>query len=888
MVVKITETNLNAYKQLFQEAFNYLKEKKLLREIDKNLTTFTTLEHYFSYIEILKHNSHFLLNTPISDSFIVDPSSKIIKAPNSFSNHAIIQTDSGVDMITFKIDRFFGSIDLANATAFVQWTAPDETGVSQRELASSCQIDLLDETNMIKVGWIINNDITEYPGDLLFSLTFFIKDPEKPETDIIRLNTQPVKINIKPALHKTVGLNWIDPYDKIESAIVNNKYTGKMPIPQSPKFSGAGYDLPVEANLLEDTLTLKAQAYVLDLGAISYQWKFVPFGENRALKCSPIKSERNFICKSEDYISEIIYDFLTPESQAYFELVKVNNEYKYRLIKAEDTTVYYEQIGEVGTIFEKINTKNFKPTAGEEYYSPKDGEALEKEIVETEIFYAESARLSVSEYEEIDSIQIDGNPIPMEDLIPDNYFSRIVENDTIKGYLVIHRDGITIKTKKEEQYKKVYYEIDSNKFKPVLGEDISNLDNIYEKFSIFTIPKAKSEEERQATYTPGTLISRSLYNKIKYIIKDDKKVNRDDLAEEYFTYELKDNPIKNEQLSDEENKIVDEYEVKTTVKVEFKEEDVVGSYQVFAKNTVSTSYIDKITNEERPLTNSSFEQGSQICQLLSPTKVIFQKNLDETVFLEFKQNFKLGDFISEDDFKLIINEEDKTRFRSTATGYEFKEETSATILLRKTQLKVSGKNDKNDRGSVSYSWKYSKVNPEEKPLEASLSNDSGSPEQIITEPGWYKVVATSTLNRKEIKSESDICRVLLPQSQIKTPTLQVKEVKINDNTKEIKLTEDGYYLYSVKKDDILKIKVEALISNDGLDDKLISDNIKYYWKIQVAPNVSPKLIESSTGDFEFTVPEEANQTYMGLTCSAKNVLNEVEGQESESLVFYLQ
>ena len=158
MVVKITETNINAYKQLFQEAFDYLKNSGFLRAEDEGLTTFTALEHYFSYIETLKHQPHFLLSTPISDAFTVDPKSKVIQVPNSFKDHVIMQSDSGVDIITFKIDRFFGSIDLASATAFVQWSAPEaDGGKPVRESATICQTDLTDDANKIKVGWIIDN-----------------------------------------------------------------------------------------------------------------------------------------------------------------------------------------------------------------------------------------------------------------------------------------------------------------------------------------------------------------------------------------------------------------------------------------------------------------------------------------------------------------------------------------------------------------------------------------------------------------------------------------------------------------------------------------------------------------------------------------------------------
>ena len=84
--------------------------------------------------------------------------------------------------------------------------------------------------------------------------------------------------------------------------------------------------------------------------------------------------------------------------------------------------------------------------------------------------------------------------------------------------------------------------------------------------------------------------------------------------------------------------------------------------------------------------------------------------------------FKKGDKISQTDFDLILNENDKSYFNSEL---EFNDDSTRTIALKKTTLKVSAQEQ--ERGSVSYNWKYSSTKPsKDNPIEVSLPTDSKS------------------------------------------------------------------------------------------------------------------------------------------------------------------
>ena len=107
--------------------------------------------------------------------FEIDANSRVINVPASFNKQSIMQKDKIAETLVFTIDRFIDNMDLCNVSnIYIQWTAPNGQG-GTREWATPAEfIDRESIPNKIKFGWIIDSVVTEFPGKVSFSATFFL------------------------------------------------------------------------------------------------------------------------------------------------------------------------------------------------------------------------------------------------------------------------------------------------------------------------------------------------------------------------------------------------------------------------------------------------------------------------------------------------------------------------------------------------------------------------------------------------------------------------------------------------------------------------------------------------------------------------------------------
>lgn len=373
MIVTINETNYDQYRNFLAEAYQYLDELNLIKDSDKvnGANTFTTLAQYFNYIEEIMQSDrkdYFLLKLPIDESAFlnIDANSRAINIPASFTKGAIVQSDKIAETVIFTINRFVDNIDLCNASkVYVQWTAPDVNG-GVREWAT--EVELIDKESIpekIKFGWTIDDEVTKYPGKVQFSVTFFIADEDSIEENAVvyRLNTLPATLDVKPALQPIINKHTKvnHPGDALNTAIKNNKYPGVGKVnPITPEFNTPGLDLKEEELLVNNKLTLKAQAVTPDTGIVYYTWYFVPEGSEFQYKCGLANQAYSFEPQEIDSNGEkflvqlptVDYELLDSESKKYFEN-KEKDEKKPPIYMAKDAhknstlTLKYNQIGTV-------------------------------------------------------------------------------------------------------------------------------------------------------------------------------------------------------------------------------------------------------------------------------------------------------------------------------------------------------------------------------------------------------------------------------------------------------------------------------------------------------------------------------------------------------------
>lgn len=204
--------------------------------------------------------------------FEIDANARSIKVPETFNKCAGVQGDNLCEIITFTVDRYFDYVDLETTAIAIQWKSVNREGI---HLVDRNLRDIISRPGKIRFGWPLSSSVTETPGDVVFSIRFFIT-PENGGPVKYILNTLPAKINIKQTLQIT------DPNAVEETNISNlfkdfveNSQFGSGESALSPSFGYPGLDLnPFGALNNDNTLTLTAQAVSGDKGFITYDWYF--------------------------------------------------------------------------------------------------------------------------------------------------------------------------------------------------------------------------------------------------------------------------------------------------------------------------------------------------------------------------------------------------------------------------------------------------------------------------------------------------------------------------------------------------------------------------------------------------------------------------------------
>ena len=189
MITYINSKNATAYSNLFENAKAALKKAKPEADIQ-----ISTLEEYFFYLpELIKltANSHendlhgynatlgrrYAMLPLDEEYFKIDANSRIITVPESFRKNGIaVQGDEVAEVVYFKINRYFDFMDLNNTYIIIQWKLEGRTdeGVSIEKTGTSMEWvrDIESEPDYLIFGWALDSSITQYQGNLKFSVRF--------------------------------------------------------------------------------------------------------------------------------------------------------------------------------------------------------------------------------------------------------------------------------------------------------------------------------------------------------------------------------------------------------------------------------------------------------------------------------------------------------------------------------------------------------------------------------------------------------------------------------------------------------------------------------------------------------------------------------------------
>jgi hypothetical protein len=281
VIITINESNAAQYNALFAKAYQALNKKGLIRPGAEHADgRFHSIDEYFAHLEYLYDENITYLMMPLDETpFVINANTRAISAPKI----VIVQNDQVAETVMFTIDRYFDYMDLNNAIIYVQWTLP-----SGKEGSHLIEMkDIASIPGKIRFGWPLDNEVTSEVGTVKYSVRFWNKGfvPDKDNNPVEKVvysfNTLTSTLNVnaalQPEINDDIDVNAPVRDNIFKRAIMNSQLTGEgIAVPVNPLFSEPGADLPSTASLIDDTLTLRAQAIVGDTGHVEYEWYYMP------------------------------------------------------------------------------------------------------------------------------------------------------------------------------------------------------------------------------------------------------------------------------------------------------------------------------------------------------------------------------------------------------------------------------------------------------------------------------------------------------------------------------------------------------------------------------------------------------------------------------------
>ena len=233
------------------------------------------------------------------EHFKIDANSRIITVPESFRKNGIaVQGDEVAEVVYFKINRYFDFMDLNNTYIIIQWKLEGRTdeGVSIEKTGTSMEWvrDIESEPDYLIFGWALDSSITQYQGNLKFSVRF-VNLNENDEDDIengtieYSLSTLEATATINKALNFQLDSEILSELKERNSAL-NNKIMSRVKSLQIMGTDEAAlpiYTLTLAdwvkqnensgtyiytVDLVDGEYLFKVQAFSEDAGYISYKW----------------------------------------------------------------------------------------------------------------------------------------------------------------------------------------------------------------------------------------------------------------------------------------------------------------------------------------------------------------------------------------------------------------------------------------------------------------------------------------------------------------------------------------------------------------------------------------------------------------------------------------
>lgn len=287
-----------------REKYMVLFEKATKRLQDLNIFStgqrIETLEDYFSHLHDLvygngtneKDNDFEFLKLPLDEPhFEIDANTRRIKVPQIFKENGVsVEGDEVSEILFFEIDRFYDSTDLSQTNIIIQWQSPGQSVVQYTAAFMPLIVhDPVYGDEKLVFGWPISSEITEYPGQLTFSVRFYIPDSGASSLDakpVFSLSTLTQVVTINPGL--AYNIHDLAPDNRFNLILDNRIKNSPQGIPDPPvvpfgifystyyngqynNVNGSGNVMIAEQ--ITQPITFAILGYKADAGTLTYSWE---------------------------------------------------------------------------------------------------------------------------------------------------------------------------------------------------------------------------------------------------------------------------------------------------------------------------------------------------------------------------------------------------------------------------------------------------------------------------------------------------------------------------------------------------------------------------------------------------------------------------------------
>ena len=246
----ITKNNPSAQASLFKRA------EEVLSKYGSQYAgqSILNIDDYFSILRelaTLENNNAeidpiFTILPVTEETFKIDANTRQIEVPENFSKYGVgVQGDEIAEIIYFSIDRYFDAIDLAEKEILIQWRhEKDAQGV--QNLSATYKRSLTLQPGKIVFGWPISREVTERPGNVLFSVRFYEREGEGDNAELIySFSTATSQIKIQSGLNfelsPSITETAIKKNDQIYKNLRNSQQAGLEYTIAMPNFTGYYY-----------------------------------------------------------------------------------------------------------------------------------------------------------------------------------------------------------------------------------------------------------------------------------------------------------------------------------------------------------------------------------------------------------------------------------------------------------------------------------------------------------------------------------------------------------------------------------------------------------------------------------------------------------------------